>query len=247
MECRSRARAAFIRKENSNIIEHVTAQIWIPFNSQRQPEVDSLAYKRRTSSISTGLAPSICSVSSGGSSGSEDTIAVRLDNSSTTTSTNYGIMRRLPSPPLLVLFTRPSNSKSRSIVTVTLHGDTEISPDMCQCLENPDCRISSLERNRGSLLDAHKLGSTSRWNLLLLPRKMPEWDELLRLSIIFPTLRARHRMMGCPCNCRLRTEMNVDECIKKKHQGLLGIAKVMYRRAMEEWRQHQDGREDLRR
>ncbi|KAI6779951.1 uncharacterized protein J7T54_000251 [Emericellopsis cladophorae] len=245
------ARAAFVRGGNKKTIENVTVQIWIPFNSQRQPQPEPQGFRRRTSSTSTGWAPSISSVSSGGSSGSDDTVAVRLDNKAANTGLGYGIMRRLPSPPLLVLFTRSDDAKSRSIVTIILHDDTDVNPDRCQCRENPDCRISSLEQRRGLLklgvLDAHKLGSGSAWSVLSLPRAMPRWEDLLRISIIFPDLGARHRMMGCLCNCSLRTEVDVNECIGRKHQGLLGIVKVLYRRSMVEYRRHGDCQEHLRR
>lgn len=162
------------------------------------------------------------------------------------------MIRPLPRNPLLVLFTRDPRSLQRSIVAITIDDDTRPSPQRCYCQTSPDCRITALERRRGTSstlraqrLDNNQPDSPGRWDLLPLTARGNDWKGLLRISIWFPTVKARHFFGGTYCECNTATEGDVDACLSNQHQGLLGIVRVYYRRQMVIWQEQRDKQKEV--
>jgi hypothetical protein len=176
------------------------------------------------------------------SSGSEDTVSVRLDG--THASTSYAVIRPRLRNPVLVLFTKCGETSKRSIVAITIDDETKPNPERCNCQNFRDCRITALEQRHGPSLRARRLENRANWNLLPLA-SAPLWSGLLRVSILFPTAEARFKFGGGCCGCKLATESDVDACVSNQHQGILGIIRVYYRRQMVLWQEQRDGQREV--
>ena len=235
----------------------MTAQVWIPSPSNGPSNNESEhSYEpyRSASRISTISDPdnssssnsnfsnqSIAAASSTSrrSSGPDDGRPVRIGGRAA--STDYGMIRSCPRNPLLVLFTRDPISSQRSMVSIKLDDGTGPNPERCNCQTFRDCRITALEQRRKgfSSLPAKRLENHAKWNLLRLPWA-PDWWGLHRVSVLFPTVEARYKFSGGHCDCRKVTEGDVNECVSKQHQGLLGLVKVYHRRQMILWQDQRD-------
>jgi hypothetical protein len=155
-----------------------------------------------------------------------------------------------------VLFTKDADASecNRSIVAITLDDGTKPNLDRCKCLQpNKACRITALERNRGissSMLDARRLERRAKWDLLPLSASRltdaaPAWGNICRVSILFPTVQARLLFGGGYCECPTANEGDVDECLARQHQGLLGIVKAYHRRQLVLWQDRNDNLTDV--
>ena len=205
----------------------------------------NLDCKERTNSVFSYQSSCDTSCTSWSSSMSKNTTAVRLQ--ARAASTDYGVIRRRPSNPLLVLFTRDPESSERSIVSIKIDGETKPNPKRCNCHRSLHCAITTIERRDGTppTLFAKRLEDSLRWDLLRLPTAPSNWDGLLRVSILFPTVEARHRFGGSHCTCRTVTEGDVDVCLSKGHQGILGMVRVYYRRQMVLWQQQRENQREV--
>lgn len=245
-------RTVFVRpRKEDSFQEHTTIQLWIPSIVQGRSQVargagyrslstgseqsPSLMFSHtsRAHSISSSQSGATASSASQSSSSFDDSIAVRLGGSAATI-TDHGMIRATPRKPLLVLFTRDRVSSRRSIVAISIDGETKPSPERCKCRNDVLCQITALEQGRGasSTLHARRLSHPSRWNLLSFPARAPDWEGLLRISMLFSTVEARLRFGGKPCRCKLVTEAHVDACLLEGHPGLLGAVRTFYRRQM---------------
>ncbi|KAJ6439248.1 hypothetical protein O9K51_08660 [Purpureocillium lavendulum] len=121
------------------------------------------------------------------------------------------------------MFTRDQQYR-RSLVAITIDNDTYPNPERCNCQKYRDCRISALERRSSSTFRVQRLENCAKWNLLPVISLGNNWDGLLRVSILFPTVEARHRFGGSSCNCRLLTELDADMIM---------------------WQQEKDGQEEV--
>lgn len=177
------------------------------------------------------------------SSASDDTISLRVGGAAA--NTGYGLIRPCPRNPLLVLFTRdpdPESSK-RSIVAIRVDDETIPNPERCKCQQSRDCRIAALEQPHGRFR-AQRLEHRTKWNLLPL-LMAPNWEGLLRVSILFPTAEARYKFSGGYCGCRAVTESDIDACLSNLHQGLLGMVRVYYRRQRLLWQEQRDKQKEV--
>lgn len=245
----------FVRPgQDTSLKESVTVQLWLPSNIKGFPQKESGSGYRRPSSWSqTSVAPNLDSPSransivsspstaavscrSWSSSESDDTISLRVGGASA--NTGHGVIRPRPRSPLLVLFTRELESSKRSIVAIKVDDETVPNPERCNCHKSRDCRIAALEQRYGKF-HAQRLEHREKWNLLPL-QAAPNWNGLLRVSILFPTTDARYKFSGAYCGCRVATESDIDRCLSKSHPGLLGIARVYYRRQMIMWHEQRD-------
>lgn len=192
---------------------------------------------RRSNSVFSSRSSSAFSATCYSSSSTKDTTVSRPDHSPPTA--GYGVTYPPPRKPLLVMFTKVDDQK-RAIVAITIDDETMTNPERCNCQKYKDCCITALER-RPSNLRATRLENRAKWNLLHLASTADNWTDLLRISILFPTVEARHRFGGGYCTCRTVTEGQMNECMKKGHRGLLGTARVYYRRLMILWEREQEG------
>lgn len=258
---RSHAVAVFVRPGQPKAAkEAVTIQLWLPSHIKERPEtgasqpqrhssiasqetiLSNASHSGRPSSIFSSQSVATVSWMSYSSSGSEDTIGVKLDGKHA--STSYGVIRPHLRKPLLVLFTKCLETSKRSIVAISIDDETKPNPERCNCQTYPNCRITALEQSQGQSLRAQRLENCSKWDLLSLA-SAPFWNGLCRVSILFPTPEARLSFGGSSCRCKLVTEDDVDACLSAQHQGLLGIIRVYYRRQMVLWQKQRDGRKEV--
>ncbi|KAK2616567.1 hypothetical protein QQS21_000390 [Conoideocrella luteorostrata] len=253
--------AFFVRPgQEESFLENVTVQLWIPSSvkgypdngdtNHRRPSSGSQSsapptpyYQSRANSIASSLSTAAVSFKSWSSSGSDDTISLKVDGVAATA--GYGVIRPCPRNPLLVLFTRsPDSSKpKRSIMAIKIDDETRTNPERCNCQKTRTCRIAALEQRHGRF-HAQKLEHSAKWNLLPLVTA-PDWGGLLRVSILFPTVEARERFSGSHCECKMATESDIDTCLSKLHQGLLGIVRVLYRRQMIMWQEQRHKQKEV--
>ena len=172
----------------------------------------------------------------------EDPVTARIDER--TAATAWGMKRPLPRNPLLIMFTRGQQSR-HSLVAITIDDDTKPNPERCNCQKYRDCRTTALERRPSSTLRVKRLENCAKWNLLPVISSGNKWDGLLRVSILFSTVEARHKFGGSSCNCRVLTELDVDACLRDRHQGLLGVVRNYFRRQMVMWQQEKDGQREV--
>lgn len=215
-----------------------------PSSVSQESAAPNPGHLSRPESVFSYQSNAAVSCTSWSSSSSEDTIAVKLGRRAA--STDYGVIRPLPRNPLLILFTKDPDSSRRSIVAITIDDETKPNPERCNCRRFRDCRITALEQRRGRspMLRAKRLANRAKWDLLPLAAA-PNWSGLFRVSILFPTVEARHRFGGGYCECSLATEGDVDACVSSQHQGLLGIARVYYRRQMVLWQEQRDNQREV--
>lgn len=257
----SHAVAMFIRPgQQKSVKEDVTVQLWLPScikeqsetaggNTNRTPSITSqetallnASHARRPSSLFSSRSATGMSVMSYSSSGSEDTVG--FNAAGRYAGISHGWIRPRIRNPLLVLFTRCCETSRRSIVAITIDDETKPTPERCNCLDFQDCRITALEQRHGRSLRAHRLENRAKWDLLPL-LSAPSWNELRRVSILFPTPETRFRFGGGYCECQLLTDGDVDGCLSSQHQGLLGIVRAYHRRQMVLWQEHKDGQKQV--
>ncbi|KAI9767775.1 MAG: hypothetical protein M1840_005456 [Geoglossum simile] len=173
----------------------------------------------------------------------------------------YGYMHRKPLKPMLVLFLKGRGAQSPhgsrfAFVTIQIDEDTAINPERCDCgtRARTACNISAVERNKGSKqLIAHRYetGDSADWDITALGTakrsELPasRFENLMRVTIQFASAEIRDIFGGTPCHCKLKTNGDLRNCISSRHQGLFGEVKQLGRRALQEWNEGQDNRNDV--
>lgn len=219
-------------------------------NMWRRKKSTSQDKTRAFSVSSTTTTATSVTVGSNSSSTSDTTVTVQGGGNPRT-----AVIHTMPLKPMLVLFTRHSETHHRSIVAISIDEKTLPSPQGCWCQQGagPDgtpCKITVLEQAEGKkVLEARRLYAPSgQWDVLPLCANRrrdkrgfagAEWRGLNRVSILFPEVDARFYFGGGFCACRRQTEGEVMECLKKGHVGLLGQVRVHYRNQA---RRYYDGR-----
>ncbi|KAH7173287.1 uncharacterized protein B0J16DRAFT_389171 [Fusarium flagelliforme] len=243
MESRAMARCMFKEKKEGPL-ENATIQLWIPrgwFNTDDSAlKAPAGEQQSRSDSISSHQSMATNSPSTSHNSlGSEHNVPVKLGGS--TVGTGHGTIRRPPGTPLLVLFTRSDDPKSRrSIVAITIDQYTERQRDKCMCLRLPHCPITAVGNSHAGI-DAHRFDG-DKWDLLRLvtSRGNEEYrlNGVIRVSIWFPELDLRKKFGGENCLCPTETEGELDLCHMQGHQGLLGVVRDVYRRLLIQYQEH---------
>ena len=196
--------------------------------------------------MSSNLSQAV-SAGNSNSSGESHTYTVSTGSNST------GFVHRAPPKPKLVLFTQSQKDGKVAFVSIDIDDETHINAERCDCRRaGPDgsaCKITSLERNRGNAnLEARRYDTTKRgdmdWNLARLalngpetPKENSSWPGLKRVSFMFPTHKSRAAFGGMPnqCQCKNKTEGELQKCLADGHRGLLGEVQEHYRRQMNEY------------
>ncbi|KAI9781265.1 MAG: hypothetical protein M1839_006057 [Geoglossum umbratile] len=173
----------------------------------------------------------------------------------------YGYMHRKPLKPMLVLFLKDRDAQSPhgsrfAFVTIQIDEDTAVNPERCDCgtRARSACSVSAIERDKGSKqLIAHRYetGDSADWDITALGTairsELPasRFENLRRVTIQFVSAEIRDIFGGTPCRCKLRTNGDLRNCILSRHQGLFGEVKQLGRRALQEWSEAQDNRNDV--
>ncbi|KAK2746950.1 hypothetical protein FQN57_002522 [Myotisia sp. PD_48] len=96
---------------------------------------------------------------------------------------------------LLVLFTkdiRNPESPKRSVVAIQIDSQTKPKPRRCACLRSKDCKILVLGKRQGLLTKRLRYCTTKHLPL----QNVLNLDDLLRISIEFPTVKERLKFMA---------------------------------------------------
>jgi hypothetical protein len=173
----------------------------------------------------------------------------------------YGYMHRKPLKPMLVLFLKGQDAQSPqgsrfAFITVQIDEDTAVNPERCECgtRARTVCRISSIERDKGSkqlIAQRYETGNSAYWDVTALSTakqngsQAPRFEDLRRVTIQFASAEIRDTFGGTPCCCQLRTNGDLRNCILSRHQGLFGEVKQLGRRALQEWNERQNNRNNV--
>ncbi|CAG9940139.1 unnamed protein product [Clonostachys rosea f. rosea IK726] len=218
----------------------------------------------RSASISSAVS---LATTSNGSSSSEHTTTIATGPWST------GTLHQCPPKPMLVLFTHNESTRKKAIVTINVDSETLINPERCNCrqagTDGFSCPIAAVERRSALSLEAYRyeaaapqqgMGTSSGdtdadWNLARLAVNNPAsrkssnaWHNMKRLSIMFPSPGERARFGGTPnaCHCSIRTEAELQSCLRLGHKGYLGEVKEYHRVKMNEYEQSRwEGKQDV--
>lgn len=211
----------------------------------------------------------LLNVSSAGSS------AVSKSDTSITVSTGAhttGILHRRPPKPMLVIFAENPRDLGRCIVSIQIDEETTINPARCNCRrvgrDGSACRIATIEQRDGDAnLDARRYASPSRpsqvsdssWNVAPVAldccrassntaAATAVWPDLKRVSITFPHPEDRFKFGGTPnqCQCKIKTEGDLQNCLCMGHRGLLGEVHEFYRKQRNDYHKARyEGQQDV--
>lgn len=208
------------------------SQTFLPSDTERTSRANSMG------SMSSGAAPSTGSWSS---LSQEDARAVRLDSGPA--STSHAMIRSPPRNPLLVLFmVGPHNLESprTAMVCIKIEDTTKPNRQSCDCHWDPTCNTTVIEHSGRRTFKCQRM--ENRQDLLRLTRAA-DWTGLLRATLTFPTAGERNTFSGRSCNCPRHTVGEENKCVlEKRHEGLLGAARVYHWRQMSIWQDEQDNR-----